>query len=164
MSAIASQITSIAIVYSIVYSGTDQRKHQSCASLAVVRGIHRWPVNSPRKVPVTGKMFPFDDVILYFVIVIKPLSCYGNWFKCNFACYLFKFCCLPVLNYRHTVCWQQVYNALCTKLTYKLIQSNFESVSVHAEHPLCWACFHIDVTSYLCKEFDVDLKIRYCFS
>ena len=41
MSAMASQITSLTVVYSIVYSGADQRKHQSSASLAFVRGIHR---------------------------------------------------------------------------------------------------------------------------
>ena len=64
MSAIASQITSLMIVYSIVYSDADQRKHQSSASLAFVRGIHRGPVNSPQKWPVTRKMFPFDDVIM----------------------------------------------------------------------------------------------------
>ena len=62
--AMASQITSLTIVYSTVYSGTDDRKHQSSASLAFVRRIHRWPVNSPHKGPVTRKMFPFDDVIL----------------------------------------------------------------------------------------------------
>ena len=66
MSMIASQITSLAIVYSIVYSDVDQRKHQSSASLAFVRGIHRRPVNSPRKWPVTRKMFPFDDVIMVY--------------------------------------------------------------------------------------------------
>ena len=64
MSAIASQITSLTIVYSIVYSDADQRKHQSSASLAFVWGIHRGPVNSPHKWPVTRKMFPFDDVIM----------------------------------------------------------------------------------------------------
>ena len=64
MLAIASQITSLTIVYSIVYSDADQRKHQSSASLAFVRGIHRGPVNSPHKWPVTRKMFPFDDVIM----------------------------------------------------------------------------------------------------
>ena len=64
MIAMASQITSLTIVYSIVYSGADQRKHQRPASLAFVRGIHRWPVNSPHKRPVTRKMFPFDDVII----------------------------------------------------------------------------------------------------
>ena len=64
MGAMASQFTSLTIVYSTVYSGADQRKHQSSASLAFVRGIHRWPVNSPHKGPVTRKMFPFDDVIM----------------------------------------------------------------------------------------------------
>ena len=64
MSAMESQITSLTIAYSTVYSGADQRKHQSSASLAFVRGIHRWPVNSPHKGPVTRKMFPFDDVIM----------------------------------------------------------------------------------------------------
>ena len=64
MSPMASQITSLAIVYSTVYSGTDQRKYQSSASLAFVRGIHRSSVNSPHKGPVTRKTFPFDDVIM----------------------------------------------------------------------------------------------------
>ena len=64
MGTMASQITSLTIVYSTVYSGPNQRKHQSSASLAFVRGIHRWPVNSSHKWPVTRKMFPFDDVIM----------------------------------------------------------------------------------------------------
>ena len=64
MDAIASQITSLTIVYSIVYSDTDQRKHQSSASLAFVQGIHWGPVNSPHKWPVMRKMFPLDDVIM----------------------------------------------------------------------------------------------------
>ena len=57
MGAIASQITSLTIVYSTVYSDTDERKHQSSASLAFVRGIHRSPVNFPHKWPVTRKCF-----------------------------------------------------------------------------------------------------------
>ena len=64
MSPMASQITSPGIVCSTVYSGADQRKHQSSASLAFVRGIHRGSGNSPHKWPVTRKMFPFDDVII----------------------------------------------------------------------------------------------------
>ena len=63
MASMASQIISLTIVYSTVYSGADQRKHQSSAPLAFVRGMHRWPVNSPHKGPVTRKMFLFDDVI-----------------------------------------------------------------------------------------------------
>ena len=64
MGAIASQTTSLTMVYSTVYSDADQRKHQSSASQAFVRGVHQWPVNSPNKWPVTWKMFPFDDVIM----------------------------------------------------------------------------------------------------
>ena len=64
MTMLASQITSLTVVYSIVYSGVHQRKHQSSASLAFVREIHRGPVNFPHKWPVTRKMFPFDDVIM----------------------------------------------------------------------------------------------------
>ena len=64
MGAMASQITGLTIVYSTVYSGADQRKNQSSASLAFVREIHRWPMNFPHKVPVTRKMFPFDNVIM----------------------------------------------------------------------------------------------------
>ena len=64
MGTMASQITSLTIIYSTVYSDADQRKHQSSASLAFVWGIHRGPVNSPHRWPVTRKIFPFDDVIM----------------------------------------------------------------------------------------------------
>ena len=55
MSAVVPQITSLTIVYSTAYSAADQRKHQSSESLAFVRGIHRWPVNSPHKGPIIWK-------------------------------------------------------------------------------------------------------------
>ena len=79
MGAIASQITSLTIVHSIVYSDADQCKYQSSASLAFVRGIHRGPVNSPHKWPVTRKMFPFDDVIMDS----KKLAWFATEFKTN---------------------------------------------------------------------------------
>ena len=69
MIAMAFQITSLTIVYISVYLDADQRKYQSSASLAFVRGIHRQPVNSPHKGPVTRKMFPFDDVIMIIEIM-----------------------------------------------------------------------------------------------
>ena len=65
MGTMASEITSLAIVY----SGAYQRKHQSSVSRAFVWGIHRGPVNSPHKWPVTRKMFPFDDVIMLLILV-----------------------------------------------------------------------------------------------
>ena len=77
MSAMASQITRLTIVYSIVYS--DQRKHQSSASLAFVRGIDRSPVNSPHKRPETRKMLPFDDVIMQFIAFLIDIGKIGQY-------------------------------------------------------------------------------------
>ena len=78
MDAIASQIISLTIVYSTVYSDADQRKHPSSTSLAFVWGIHRGPANSPHKWPVTRKMFPFGDVIMQWEIrgtcILSPMA------------------------------------------------------------------------------------------
>ena len=74
MVSIASQITSLTIVYSVVYSDVDQRKHQSSASPAFVRGIDRGPLNSPQKWSVTPKVFPFDDVIMDSLISVRVAS------------------------------------------------------------------------------------------
>ena len=64
MSMMVCQITRVAIVYSIFCSGADQRKHWSSASLAFVRGIQWWPVNSLHKGPVMWKMFSFVDTFM----------------------------------------------------------------------------------------------------
>ena len=66
----APQITSLTIVSQPFIQGADQTNHQSSASLAFVREIHQWPMNSPHKGSVTRKMFPFDDVIMYINIYI----------------------------------------------------------------------------------------------
>ena len=57
-------------------SRAHQRKHQSSASLAFVRGIHRRPVNSPHKWPATRKMFPFDEVIMNITMVFPGMEIY----------------------------------------------------------------------------------------
>ena len=57
-SPIESQITGVSIIFSTFRSGTVQRKLRSSASLAFVRGTHRWHANSPHKGPVTRKIFP----------------------------------------------------------------------------------------------------------
>ena len=64
MSAMAPQITSLTTVYSTIYSDADQRRHQIFAAQAFMRRIHRCPVNSPHKCPVTRKMFPFHDIFM----------------------------------------------------------------------------------------------------
>ena len=90
MSTMPSQITNISIVCSTVYSGTNQRKHQSLASLAFARGIHRSTVDCSHNGPVTRKMFPLDDVIMYhhestnttvtifFRYAVRPKNCTHN--------------------------------------------------------------------------------------
>ena len=95
MGAMASQITSLTIVYSTVYSDADQRKHQSSASVAFVRGVHRGPVNSPHKWPVTRKMFPFDDVIT---------SPYES--ICYLGCCLFGVKSSFLNQYLHNINWK----------------------------------------------------------
>ena len=77
MGTMASHITSLTILYSTVYSGAYQRKHQSSASLAFVRGIHRWPVNSPHTGPVTRKIWWRHHVNTRFThnTVLQNLSC-----------------------------------------------------------------------------------------
>ena len=80
MGAMASQITSLTIVYSTVYSDADQRKHQSSVSPTFMREIHRGPVNSPHRWPVTRKMSPFDDVIM---IICLWLDSFSQWYFCD---------------------------------------------------------------------------------
>ena len=106
MGTIASQITSLTIVYATVYSDADLRKHQSSASLAFVRGSHRGPVNSPHKWPVTRKMFPFDDVIIVpnkpqvitwisedmgFKRITRAHHLFAGWFALKLCCVLYDF-------------------------------------------------------------------------
>ena len=125
MGTIASQITSLAIVYSIVYSDADQRIYQCSASLAFVRGIHRRPVNSPHKWPVTRKMFPFDDVIMtlsnlnpkiskqiYFIIILVTYFSDSN----------LSACCVRILTYLRVI---DVLNSLKTTI-YKQNRANLQ--------------------------------------
>ena len=80
------RITSLTVVYSTVYSDADERKYQSSTSPAFVRRIHRWPVNSAHKWPVTQKMFPFDDVIIINIYLTR-------WFKHIFEMWFSYICC-----------------------------------------------------------------------
>ena len=128
----ASQITSLTIVYSIVYSDADQRKHQSSASLAFVWGIHRGPVNSPHKWPVTRKMFPFDDVIMFVSNVagslvhdMKIRNWSINWGHGSIICTVYfttsswAYCLYKTLN-EHGLCF-----ATTSRCVHFLIQCYF---------------------------------------
>ena len=83
MSAMVSQITGVSMVCFALCSGAHQRKHQNSASLALVRGSRRWPVNSPHKRPVTRKMFPYDDVISISSVSQKTTSLQWNNCLCT---------------------------------------------------------------------------------
>ena len=80
MGMMASQITSL----TSVYWGVDQRKHQSSASLAFVRGNHRGLVNSPHQWPVTRNMFPFDDVIMEFCVIFQWFPDWSAFYHIHF--------------------------------------------------------------------------------
>ena len=91
MSTMSSQITGVSIVYSTVFSGADQRRHQSSAPLAFARGIHRWPMNSPHKGPITWNMFSFSDVIMCVVngfhyvsmfVMLHPYELFSSFHIC----------------------------------------------------------------------------------
>ena len=75
--AIASQITSLTIVYSIVYSDADQSKHQSSASLAFVRGIHRGPSTGefPAQIASNVIMMPVEVQSVYPIRYRHGLLC-----------------------------------------------------------------------------------------
>ena len=105
MGTIASQITSLTIVYSTVYSSTIQRKHQSSASLAFVRGFHRWPVISPHRWPVPRKMYPFDGVIMNTFGIYSPKD-FNNPVTCSTMvnCNGFRLLLAATLN----VCYAQL--------------------------------------------------------
>ena len=147
MSATASQIASLTIVYSTVYSGADQRKHQSFASLAFVSGIHRWPVNSTHKWPVTRKTFPFNDVIvtwrsrnrtcghqLYIILTCKLVRTFRN-LTVSFRTFRnltvsFYFCCESSINGTgiDLTVHNQSTKQLCTTLYSILITSIYRGI------------------------------------
>ena len=128
MTEMTSQITSLTVIYSTVYSV--KKKHQSSASLAFVRGIHWWPVNSPHKGPVTQKMSPFDDVIMYpwgkfnsprfvgfigtntNIFVVPSRNCI----------YVTSSCVLEAFDYMHCLAWKcWIQNPIgCIKLVLRL--------------------------------------------
>ena len=119
MSTMVSQITSLTIVYLTVYSGTDERKHQSSMSLAFVRGIHRWPVNSLHKAPVMRKLFPFDDVIM-----LTENGCVKILISIKFVPYAGIILCMCPTNERHTgiiLCICPTNEGQCYNVTVSLI-------------------------------------------
>ena len=138
MSAMVSTITSLTIVYSTVYSGADQRKHQSSASLAFVRGIHRWPVNSPHKGSVTRKMFPFNDVIM-----LKP---HHNLSQSNTV--IDRHTC-RILTRDKSVRYYIVGTVIHPIINNTLIYHSLNQTSIHCAPHLSWWCYDMGILSAL---------------
>ena len=117
MSAMASQITGVSIVCSTFRSGPDQREHQSSASLAFVRGIHR----QPHKGPVTQEMFQFDDVIMsrrLFFTQIWHMQQQKEWYMMILK--------IDLEWHIHTVSFRWKYGNLCTRacLSHNLLKGD----------------------------------------
>ena len=97
MSAMASEITSLTIVYSTTYSRRRSKKTSKLRVTGLVRRIHWWLVNSPHKGPVTRKMFPIDDVIM-LMIPNKILSAVGLKHLSNLNVFNFVLMCKEKLS------------------------------------------------------------------
>ena len=137
MDAMASQITSLTIVYSTVYSDTDERKHRSSASLTFVWGIHRGPVKSPHQWPVTRKMFPFHDVIMYKTMMT---SSNGNIFRVTD----------PLWGESTGRRWIPLTNAIDAELWCFLWSASEQSVVHTIETPVIWDAITLSMTSLYC--------------
>ena len=122
MSPMESQITGVPIVCTTVCSGADHRKHQSSASLTFVRGIHRWPVNSPHTGPVARKIFPFDDVIMSFcpATIRTPLGGRSTYHHMD-------------INHRE----------VHLSITRAIMSTNHSSLDIH------WECLSVTMIEYI---------------
>ena len=83
MGAMASQLTGVSIIYSTVCSSADQRKYPSSASLAFVKGIHRWPVNCPKSVTESVSIWWRHPDTCAWTIVQVELSCVSVCLCCS---------------------------------------------------------------------------------
>ena len=102
MTTISPQITSLMVVYSIVYSDADQRKHQSSASLAFVWGIHRDRWIPRTKGQLRGKCFHLMTSSCTFAhapITIK--FAYDAWQLQSYILLLYTY--LPLLLSTHSI-------------------------------------------------------------
>ena len=131
--------------YPLSLSGADQRKHQSSESLAFVRGIHQWSVNSPHKGPVTRKISPFDDVIMQnekigcFVIAVAGLPSRGMFggpysvttpWNQNYNIYSISTCGLDGAVWHVRISWWFEYHVIMAIYTLKF--GNELIISSHA--------------------------------
>ena len=134
----ASQITSLTIVYSAVYSGGDQRKLQSSASLAFVWGIHRDRWIPRTKGQLRGKCFHLMTSSCLHPgtgVVTHPMYMKNKKYRLSLngvLCYLDDMHISPVYVYFNMFTWQL--NCIWSNWAKGLIQSEcclYISTSVH---------------------------------
>ena len=106
MSAMASPITGVWTACSVVCSGYHQRKHQSSASLAFVRGIPWWPVDTPHKGQWRWKCH-------LLMTSSYSLQIYTRFVKCRVCCNLVLVSSLSFYN--HTTCVNTLRPRLCSR-------------------------------------------------
>ena len=141
-SEMASQITSVSIVCSSIYSGADQRKHQSSASLALVQGIHRWPVTGEFPAQKTSKVENASIWWRHHISVwVSPVLIKSPSFKHDFVLLLeekngtqyrsmidfYNY----VLAYRHHVIQKHAWKIEMTIEDYTRIKISFELQNSH---------------------------------
>ena len=146
LSTMAYQITSLTIIYSTVYSGADQRKHQSSASLAFVWGIHRWQVNSLHKGPVMRKIFPFDDAIMPSWLIARLCVFWEHFMKIDCAIGNHTASCAP--SYKYAMMdheWEAKIPICVIPLTH---WGQFKWPPFSRRH------FEIDFLEWICLNFD----------
>ena len=166
----ASQTTGVSIACSSVCSGADQRKHQSSASLAFVRGIHRWLVDGPHKGPVTPKMFPFDHVsmfkqkpILFKSLLLPCESCAGRFHLNGSSCWWKP--AVEAVEFQRTC--NEILKIWCGGI-WNGVQSNGCRTALCTVHPIkytygpvvCWFS-HIDGLAQDCGNSGA-LKWKHC--
>ena len=148
MTILASQITSLTVVYSIVYSGVNQRKHQSSASLAFVREIHWGPVNFPHKWPVTRKMFPFDDVIM---ILHKSKTMWLGENMHNQATYIYMYISIGLDNG-------------LLPIRHQAIMKTIADLSSHRSHGIIWNRNFPKIQLFSSKKLPCNYPLQSCHS
>ena len=146
MSTMASLITGLWVVYWTICSCTDQSKHQSSASLAFVRGIHRWPVNSPHNGPVTRKMFPFDDVIMCGC----DLGRISIRWNMRTVCKILTAHCSSK-TFWSNVKWICMLTNICCNIAQMYIQTQMLFIDDTCSLLISWVIFHYIMLYFVCK-------------
>ena len=127
VSAVASQITSLPIVYSTVYSRRRSKKTSKLRVTGLCEGNSPLTGEFPHKGPVTRKMFLFDDVIM---------------------------CILFIETRCHTSCMRQrtgsasVQVMTCYLLGAKALpKTNADAMSIHTQEEICGELIQIIIKS-----------------